>query len=81
MSYSMAILKIGQIPEMGVVAKISLEDQWHGTLGSNEQNPSFVFQAEFNPPSSPLQPSVPHDKGVPEVSDSREFDSSVAPTP
>ncbi len=56
MSYSMANLKIGQIPEMSVVAKISLEDQWHGTLGSNEQNPSFVFQAEYNPPPSPRLP-------------------------
>ena len=53
MSQSIANLQIGQIRKMGAVAKISLEDQWQGTLGDGEQNPSSVFQAEFNPPPSP----------------------------
>ena len=53
MSQSIANLQIGQIRKMGAVAKISLEDQWQGTLGDGEQNPSSVFQAEFNPPPCP----------------------------
>ena len=61
MSHSMANLQIGQITKMSVVAKISLEDQWHGTLGGGEQNPSPVFQAEFNPPPSPRPDEALHD--------------------
>ena len=46
---------------MGAVAKISLEDQWQGKLGGGEQNPSFVFQAEVNPPPSPrLEANLDH---------------------